>query len=345
MQPNTAIDNLSKEQKLAAIGRLTALWAFAESGLGGVLHALQMPFTGLIVGGLAVIIITLIAKLSVNSFKQIFKSLIVVLIVKATISPYTPFPAYIAVSFQAIVAAILYSLMKVNFVTVLLLSLMAMIESAVQKLLVLTLFFGQSIWKAINTFTNFVTKQMHYHSISGTNIVITIYLTIYIVAGVYVALLAMRMTRNFSQQKAMPSLEINEGVETISKAKKRKKQLLFIFFILCLISLSLFFLSNNNANQYLSILKIFSWTITIIFLWLWIITPLFTKLILLLLSRNKTKYSSEVTEIISVLPDLRSISITAWQYSKHKKGLGRVAEFLSNLLHWSLIYTKESSLK
>jgi hypothetical protein len=45
MQQDKAIENLSKEQKLAAISRLTALWAFAESGLGGVLHALQIPFT------------------------------------------------------------------------------------------------------------------------------------------------------------------------------------------------------------------------------------------------------------------------------------------------------------
>ncbi len=342
MQQDKAIDNLSKEQKLAAISRLTALWAFAESGLGGVLHAFQIPFTGLVVGGLAVIIITLIAKLSENSFKQIFKSLIVVLIVKVTISPYTPFPAYIAVSFQAIVGAILYSLLNVNFATVLLLSLLAMIESAIQKLLVLTLFFGKSLWSAINAFTDFVTKQMHYHSVNGTNIIITIYIAIYIVGGIFVAILSMQTIHNFSQQKVMPLIEMKENVETISKTKKRKKQLLVIFFILCLISLSLLFLANNNTNQYVSILKIFSWTITTIFLWYWIITPLFTRFILFLLKKKKTKYSSDVAEVISVLPDLRKISIAAWQNAKHKKGFGRIAEFLSNLLHWSLTYTKDS---
>ena len=34
-------DNLTKVQKLLAIQGLTALWAFAESGLGGMLHALR----------------------------------------------------------------------------------------------------------------------------------------------------------------------------------------------------------------------------------------------------------------------------------------------------------------
>ncbi len=341
MQQDKAIDNLSKEQKLAAISRLTALWAFAESGLGGVLHALQIPFTGLVVGGLAVIIITLIARLSNNIFKQIFKSLIVVLIVKIAISPYTPFPAYIAVSFQAIIGAILYSLMNVNFITVLLLSLLAMIESAIQKLLVLTLFFGKSLWNAINGFTDFVTKQMHYRSVNGTNIVIAIYLAIYIVGGVFVAILAMRTIHNFSNQKVMPFIEIEDSVNAISKTKKRKKQLFFIFGMLCLISLSLLFLSNNNINQYVSLLKIFCWTITIIFLWYWVITPLFTRFILFLLKKNTIKYSRDVEEVISVLPDLRKISIAAWQSAKFKKGFAKVTEFLSNLIQWSLIYTKE----
>ena len=106
---------LSKEQRLAAIQRLTALWAFAESGLGGLMHALQIPFTGLVVGGMAVMIISLIAEISEHDHKQVLKSALVVLIVKAMVSPYTPFPAYIAVSFQAMLGYALFSLFPINF--------------------------------------------------------------------------------------------------------------------------------------------------------------------------------------------------------------------------------------
>jgi Zn-dependent M32 family carboxypeptidase len=67
--------------------------------------------------------------------------------------------------------------------------------------------------------------------------------------------------------------------------------------------------------------------------------------VLFLLKKNKAKYSSDVAEVISVIPDLKSISVAAWQTSKHKKGFGRFAEFLSNLLQWTLTYTKESTLK
>ena len=99
---NVTQPDLSVPQHSLAIQRLTALWAFAESGLGGVLHAFQIPFTGLVIGGFAVIIITLIAKFSDHHYQQILKSFLIVLIVKAMVSPHTPVPAYLAISFQAI---------------------------------------------------------------------------------------------------------------------------------------------------------------------------------------------------------------------------------------------------
>ena len=115
---NTGNTYLSKEQRLNAIQRLTALWAFTESGLGGIMHALQIPFTGLLVGGMAVIMICLIADISEFNYKQILKSAIIVLIVKAMVSPHTPFPAYIAVSFQALLGYAVFSLLRVNFFSI-----------------------------------------------------------------------------------------------------------------------------------------------------------------------------------------------------------------------------------
>src|SRR5678816_3467868 len=115
-------DQAITTQSNLAIQRLTALWAFSESALGGVLHALQVPFTGLIVGGFAIIILTLIAWFAQGDLKKIFTSLLIVLIIKATVSPYTPLPAYIAVSFQGLMAFLLFRLMGINYISILLLS-------------------------------------------------------------------------------------------------------------------------------------------------------------------------------------------------------------------------------
>jgi len=159
--------HLSSEQKRLAVQRLTALWAFSESGLGGVVHALKIPFTGLMLGGFAVIIITLIAHFSDKGYKQILQSLIIVLLVKLAVSPHTPFPAYIAVFFQALLGFVLFSLLHVNFLSIFLLSTVAMIESVVQKFLILTLFFGQAIWKAADELVKYIGKQFSINVSNG----------------------------------------------------------------------------------------------------------------------------------------------------------------------------------
>ena len=47
------LQNLSVQEKNIALQRLTAVWAFVECGIGGLMHSLKFPFTGLVVGGFA----------------------------------------------------------------------------------------------------------------------------------------------------------------------------------------------------------------------------------------------------------------------------------------------------
>ena len=56
--------NIEEIQKQIIIKRLTAMWALSEAALGGLLHALKVPFTGLFVGGVSVIFISLIGYFS-----------------------------------------------------------------------------------------------------------------------------------------------------------------------------------------------------------------------------------------------------------------------------------------
>jgi hypothetical protein len=156
---NPGFTSLSNEQRRNAIQRLTALWAFTESGLGGIMHALQIPFTGLLVGGMAIIMICLIAEISNHNFKQILRSAVIVLIVKAMVSPHTPFPAYIAVSFQALLGYALFSLLRINFFSIALLSIIAMLESAVQKLIILTYRFKRKLLDRCTLFTHLYCRR------------------------------------------------------------------------------------------------------------------------------------------------------------------------------------------
>lgn len=338
---NDVYNNITQQQKNLALQRLTALWAFVESGLGGVLHALNIPFTGLVVGGFAVIIITLIAKFSDTEFKQILKSLSIVLLIKVTISPNTPFPAYIAVSFQAFIGYVLFSILNINFGSILLFSVLAMLESAIQKLLVLTLFFGQSMWKAINIFTNFVGKQFNCNIANGSYWLIGIYLSIYFFAAIGITFITYKIITNFSFTSSSYK-QININLPKINNAatiKMSKKKTWIYFTALAIISTTLFFIEPNSNKGFIVVAKTISWTLFAIFSWYIIITPLFKKLIVAMLKNSKTNYSNQVAETMNMLPFIKIIAINIWQQSKQYKGFNRICFFLSTLMYYALTHT------
>ena len=141
-----------------AVLRLTALWAVAESGLGGVLHAFRLPLTGLVVGGIAIVLLTLLAHFAERP-RALLRATAVVLIVKALVSPHSPIGAYLAVGFQGGLAFLIYSLGKPGYWTSVPLAVVAMLESAIQKLLMLVLFFGQPLRDGVDGYGAWVIRR------------------------------------------------------------------------------------------------------------------------------------------------------------------------------------------
>ena len=345
----TVFTRLSHEQKQIAIQRLTALWAFTESGLGGIMHALQIPFTGLLVGGAAVIMISLIAELSEQHYKQIFKSALIVLIVKAMVSPYTPFPAYIAVSFQALLGYILFSLFSINFISIVLLSTIAMLESAIQKLLILTLFFGESLWKAIDSMLAWVSSLFGFTATNGSYWIVGIYLFIYLAGGLFIAWLAFRTIKSFNVEHYVlnfdkaPVVDPAHFKEQKIIRKKNYKKLWVLVLVMLIISAVLFFVASGNKQGWLSVAKTISWTLSAIFIWYMLIGPLFTKAIQKFLQKKESRYSDEVLKALSFLPVLRQLTAMAWQQSKLHHGLSKWSYFLLALIHSTLTYTEPAA--
>ena len=334
---------ITSTQKKQALQRLTAMWAFAESGLGGVLHALQVPFTGLVVGGFAIIIITLIAKFSENNIDEIIKSLMIVLLVKLTISPYTPFPAYIAVSFQAIMGFLIFSLIRINFVSILLLSVIAMLESAIQKILVLTLFFGESIYKATNALTNFITEQIGIQNINGSFWLIAIYILIYIIGGIMIAVFTFNIFKAISENETIDGIEFKLN-ENKYKGSNKSTRITFLFVILFIITIVLYFSNSSSTNRFWLIFKSITYTCFIIIIWYQWITPLFSKLMMKFLKKTESKYEKELKATLLVLPYLKQIATLAWLKSKEYNGVKRIQYFLSYFLKWSLSFSKNQKL-
>lgn len=177
--------------------QLTALWAFVEVTLGGLLHAIRLPLTGLVVGGSAVAILCVMALKSEHVWKDIIRATGVVLVVKAGASPHSPIPAYLAVSFQGFAAALIFSIIRNYKVASVLFSIVAMMESSLQKLLTLVIMYGESLKDALDIFLGTIAKELGLNSInnlsslSGTAWLAIIYVSIYIVWG---AVLGWRMS-------------------------------------------------------------------------------------------------------------------------------------------------------
>jgi hypothetical protein len=333
---------ISIQQRTLAVQRLTALWAFAESGLGGVLHALQVPFTGLIVGGFAVIIITLIGYFSSSNYNKILQSLFLVLLVKAAVSPHTPVPAYIAVSFQALAGFVVFSLFRINLLSILLLSTLAMIESAIQKLLVLTFFFGTSIWKAADELGKMISKQMSLPAFDGSMWIIGSYIFIYLIGGLVVGYISWKMIKKLSFDTSPEYLKYNINSqerlqETYKQIKSRRKYLYAA--LLLLISIILWLAPGSKDQRSLSIAKTMIWTLSALVIWFSILTPLFTKLIRWFLGKQQNRYSEQVTSIITFLPVLKLLAKRSWEASSARRGWGRITLFITTLINWSLTYS------
>ena len=342
---NKGYTYLTKEQRLNAIQRLTALWAFTESGLGGVMHALQIPFTGLLVGGMAIIMISMIAELSERDYKHILKSAIIVLIIKAMVSPYTPFPAYVAVSFQALLGFGLFSLLRVNFLSIVFLSTISMIESAIQKLLIQTLLFGESLWKAMDGMVAWLAKQFGSIVLNGSYWVVGIYLFIYLLGGLFIAWLAYRSIKGLKSENSTFSLDtssISKNDLLINASVNRYKKLWAIVLVMLVISVLLFFFAIDKQQGWLSVVKTVTWTLSAVLTWFIIIGPLFTKVIQKLLQKRESRYSEEVLKTLSFLPVLKQLSILAWQQSKLQSGKKRWHFFIGALIHNTLTYSENS---
>src|SRR4028118_434579 len=116
--------------------RLVALWVLCEGVLGGLTHAIKIPFTGIVVSSGAVICICLIAYY-VPVKGAIIKATIIVAVFKMMLSPHSPPTAYIAVFFQGLLGQILFFNLNFYRVSCVILGVFAMVESAVQRILVL----------------------------------------------------------------------------------------------------------------------------------------------------------------------------------------------------------------
>ncbi|MBS1492251.1 MAG: hypothetical protein JST55_02000 [Bacteroidetes bacterium] len=335
-------ENILSTISPAAIYRITALWAFSEAFLGGLLHGLSIPFKGLILCSISVFCICMIGYYG-NGRTDILKAMILVILVKAALSPHTPPMAYIAVGFQGITGYLFFLSKRFFKISCVLVFVLSLLETSLQKFITATLIFGSALWKAVNDFLKSAAEELHWNDV---NILVTIgivYLSIYaivgIVLGIFVSTIPKSMEK-YSEENPNFKIDLNEEVDaqTIPKKKKRIKP----FKILILTIISLLFLNYlfEIFPQFIpkdKSLQIFLRAILFILFWLFVFSPLLKILFRKWLDKAKHKYAIQVKELVEFLPETRKILVLSYKKIKQEHGKFRIPAFVK-LLTANLIY-------
>ncbi len=323
------------------VTRLTALWALNECGLGGLMFALKIPLTGIFVGGFALILIGLIAHYSGNDYKQILRATVLVLIAKATVSPHSPPPAYLAVAFQGFLGALLYSNIRNFTFASLLLSIIAMAESALQKLIVLTLIYGKSLWIALNKLYEGIAHDFALPAaFTFSYVLIGLYLLLYIFWGVLVGLFTARLPRLIRSHTEVILAFYREGKDRLqepeTKALSRFKGRRWVAFGLILVFIILVFLFSNQYKDY-AILYVIARSLAAVLLLFFVLRPILTWLIRRWLNSRDESTRQGAAEIIGMMPSLRRFLKPSWQLAtRHATRTGRLRYFILSMVIFTL---------
>ena len=319
------------------IAKLTALWGVSESGLGGFLHALKIPFSGLFLGSFAVIIVTFIALNSEKKFKTILQATLLVLLIKAIASPHSPPTAYVAVLFQGLAGALIYQIFKVNRFSALLFGILALMESALQKLLMMVLIFGSNIWVALQEFFEGIAKQLHAQSLEEIPLILVgTYLFIYFLFGILAGTVALKLPKLLHQEYLKIDLKNLPNPENFSLSKRQKnKTKIFSFVVILLFIVSVFLISGSLNKALYSILRTFA-ALGILY---FIVRPLFNYFLERWKTKQKSALNKPLNDVLKFLPDYRNHAKIAFKMAENETSIfKKLKQFVLIWMSLSLYY-------
>lgn len=315
------------------IDKLTALWALNESGLGGFLHVLNSPFTGLIVGGIAILLISLIAYYAENKWQSILKALVIVLIIKMAVSPYSPVTAYVAVSFQAIFGAFLFSNFSWKGATLVILGVVTFLQSALMKLLKLTIVYGTEFWEAINIYGSWIQQKINFITESSTtSVLITIYILVYGVSGILAGLFIKSLITIISNKNQDDFYLEPNNIASEKRTRKvsSKTKIIWIWLATVTVIVMAFAFFGGPMFGWKKAIYIILRSFLILMLWYVVLGPLLLKAVRKYLNKKESQYKDDIANAMDLFPYFRQIITFTWKETKHLKGYTRFKYFMAN---------------
>jgi hypothetical protein len=319
--------------------RLIALWVICEALLGGIIHGFKLPVSGMVVGSCAVVCISLIARFAPQK-GSILKATIIVCVFKMMLSPQTPGMAYIAVLFQGLMGELFFINRRFYKIPCLALGIVALAESAVQRIFIFYVLMGKDFWTIVNeTIAKFFPAGMHTnYSWWAAGLYLVLHCSIGLLAGL-VAIRIINRSAGWEQQHQGFLINTdaikNEPFQLMGLSAKKKTNyvLVFIFFVAIAFLIQAAFKPGREGMLISFLVR----PIAIITGWLLILNPLIARLLKKWLTSEQAKSSTAIAAIVSLLPSTQYIFQQSWQLSKASKGWRRIAQsakiIIINTLH------------
>ena len=209
--------------------------------------------------------------------------------------------------------------------------------SAIQKIIILTIIYGNSLWHAIDQYIFWVAKKLDYNTFNSETLVY-LYILIYAVSGVIVGFLIRKITTNVDKVNLE---DMPKNIQpSVLKTTKGKKSNLFFFAVLLIFIIIALYLSNNSNSPFSDGLYIVARSIIVITIWYFVLSPLLFSLLRKTLTNKETQLSIQIDKITNFFPLLKSIFIISWNQTSHYKGLNRIEKFVSKSIAYSINYNE-----
>lgn len=304
---------------------LIVAWALAECGIGGVMHALRIPFTGIVVGGIAVTCIALIAMSSLNVRKEILTALTLVLLIKLAVSPHSPWQAYVAVMFQGVLGSVLLRNDLISKWRILIFTVICLAESALQKIAISVLIFGLEFFKAIDLVLNSITSFFGVISQGTYSIyLLSIYLVLHLMVGIILGLYIPKIPLQLKEFEPILS-QASKYRSNYSMNKNNPKGYVQMIYVILVCALLLIF--HLYLPPKFIWVNIFVRALVVTVFMAFVGGPIFKYFIKLRLAKSKSSNHSAMAaqEIIDKMPAYKSMLLNKWSFIRiHYKGLLRI---------------------
>lgn len=322
-----------------ATERLTALWALSEVALAGSLHALRLPGTGLLGGGVAVLLIGLLARY--GGPKAILRALLIVLLIKLIGSPQASVGAYVAVAFQGITGFALFATLPGFRLAALMLGVLALVESAGQRVLVTTLIFGEPLWQTVDAFGQYVQESLG--TAAGPRLsgwLIVGYLLFHGTVGGWLGYLAGRLPaaleREWAAAEVLPMPLTEETATATHRPPGRpwwqRRSFRVVLGVLVTFLVASWLLPKTYTKGLPGVGLLFFRAVTGLLLWYAVLSPLLLNALRGVMQSQQNRYAADTQRVLSQLPGLRRLAATVWQSTADRRGLTRLQQFTVRLL-------------